>query len=157
MLEMKSIYAALALGLGSLALGACSQETAETEEAAPPLSATEGRMFLPAVEGNPAAIYFELTNDSDRAIAVRKAEVAGTERAEMHDYMEFDEKIMTQIDMVTLDPGETLSFEPGAKHVMAYEVSPDLKPESVTSVTLTMAGGSTMSFDVDVLPADAER
>ena len=154
---MKSIYAAVALGLGALALGACSQDATEAEEAVAPLSVTEGRLFLPAVEGNPAAIYFNLTNDSDRAIAVRKAEVEGAARAEMHDYLDVDESVMSMVDSVTLEPGETLSFEPGAKHVMAFEVSPDLKPESVTSVTLTMLGGDTMSFDVDVLPADAER
>ena len=154
---MKSIYAAVALGLGTLALGECSQDAAETEEAAAPLSVTEGRLFLPAVEGNPAAVYFKLTNDSDRAIGVRAAEVEGAGRTEMHDFLDVDESVMSMVDTVTLDPGETLSFEPRGKHVMAFEVSPDLKPDSKTSVTLTMLGGSTMSFDVDVLPADAER
>ena len=154
---MKSIYAAVALGFGTLALGACSQETTEAEEVVAPLSVTEGRLFLPAVEGNPAAVYFTITNDSDRAVAVRKAEVDGAERTEMHDFMEVDNSVMSMVDSVTLDPGETLSFEPGAKHLMAFDISPDLKPESVTSVTLTMLGGDTMSFDVDVLPANAER
>ena len=71
--------------------------------------------------------------------------------------MEYDDTEMGSIGMVTIEPGDTVAFEPGKKHVMAFDVSPDLKPESVTSVTLTMAGGDTMSFDVDVLPADAER
>jgi len=154
---MKSIYAAVALGLGTVVLGGCSEEPAETKEAASPLSATDGKLFLPAVEGNPAAVYFNLKNDSDRAIAVRRADVDGAARAELHDYMEYDDTEMGSIGMVTIEPGDTVAFEPGKKHVMAFDVSPDLKPESVTSVTLTMAGGDTMSFDVDVLPADAER
>ncbi len=154
---MKSIYAAIALGLGTVVLAGCSQEEQKTEEAASPLSATEGKLYLPAVEGNPGAVYFKLKNDSDRAIAVRRADVEGAARAELHDYMEYDKTEMGSIGMVTVEPGQTVSFEPGGKHVMAFDLSPDLKPESVTSVTLTMAGGTTMSFDVDVLPADAER
>ena len=81
----------------------------------------------------------------------------GAGSAELHDYMEYDDTEMGSIGVVTVQPGETVSFEPGGKHVMAFDLSPDLKPESVTSVTLTMAGGKTMAFDVDVLPADAER
>ena len=65
---MRSVYAAVALGLGTLALGACSQEATETEEAAAPLTATEGKLYLPAVEGNPAAVYFELENTGDLAL-----------------------------------------------------------------------------------------
>lgn len=156
---MKSIYAAVALGLGTVVLGGCTDQPAETQEQedASPLSATDGKMYLPAVEGNPAAIYFNLKNDSDRAIAVRRVDVEGAARAELHDYMEYDDTEMGSIGMVTIEPGETVAFEPGKKHVMAFDLSPDLKPESVTAVTLTMAGGKTMSFDVDVLPASAER
>ena len=156
---MKSIYAAVALGLGTVVLGGCTDQPAETQEQqdASPLSATDGKMYLSAVEGNPAAIYFNLKNDSDRAIAVRRVDVEGAARAELHDYMEYDDTEMGSIGMVTIEPGETVAFEPGKKHVMAFDLSPDLKPESVTAVTLTMAGGKTMSFDVDVLPASAER
>lgn len=155
---MKSIYAAVALSLSGLALSGCFQNAeVEGEEEVAPIAASEGRMFLPAVEGNPAAVYFNLENTSDRAISVRRADVEGAASAELHDYMEYDDTEMGSIGIVTVQPGETVSFEPGGKHVMAFEVSPDLQPESVTSVTLTMAGGKTMSFDVDVLPADAER
>ena len=154
---MKSIYAAIALGLSGLAIAACSEAPVEEAAETPPIAASEGRLFLPAVEGNPGAVYFELENTSERAISVRRADVEGAARAELHDYMEYDDTEMGSIGVVTIGAGETVSFEPGAKHVMAYEISPDLQPESVTSVTLTMAGGKTMSFDVDVLPADAER
>ena len=154
---MKSIYLACALGLGAVALAGCDQNPAEEEVAAAPLTASEGKLFLPAVSGNPGAVYFKLENPGDRAISVRKAEVEGAGSAELHDYMEYDDTEMGSIGVVTVQPGETVSFEPGGKHVMAFDLSPDLKTESVTSVTLTMAGGKTMSFDVDVLPADAER
>ena len=77
---MKSFLPSVALVMGTIALGACSEEPAETEEAAAPLTASEGRLFLPAVEGNPGAVYFDLANTGDRAISVRRADVEGRAR-----------------------------------------------------------------------------
>ena len=157
---MKPIYAAIALGLAGTVLGACSQDAAETENAetaAAPIAATNARLFLPAVAGNPVAVYFDLENTSDRAISVRRADVEGAASAELHDYMEYDDTEMGSIGVVTLQPGETVSFEPGEKHVMAFELDPSLEAGGKTKVTLTMAGGKTMDFEADILPADAER
>ena len=154
---MRSVYAAVALGLGTLALGACSQEATETEEAAAPLTATEGKLYLPAVEGNPAAVEFELENTGDRAISVRRADVEGAGSAELHDYMEYDDTEMGSIGQVTVQPGETASFEPGEQHVMAFDLDPSLEAGGTTTVTLTMVGGKTMEFEAEILPADAER
>lgn len=153
---MKSIYAAAALGLCTVALGACSQE-AETEEAASPLTASEAKLYLPAVEGNPGVVYFDLTNNSDRAISVRRADVEGAASAELHDYMEYDDTEMGSIGQVTVEPGDTASFEPGEQHVMAFELDPSVVAGGKAKVTLTMVGGSTMEFEADVLAADAER
>ena len=154
---MKTISAAIALGLAGLAMGACSETPAETEEAAAPLSVTNAQMFLPAVEGNPGVVYFDLKNDSDRAISVRRADVEGAARAELHDYMEYDDSEMGSIGQVTVQPGETESFEPGEQHVMVYEIDPSLQAGGKATVTLTMVGGKTMDFEADIMPADAER
>ena len=61
------------------------------------------------------------------------------------------------IGIVTVQPGETTSFTPGDLHVMAFELDPTLEAGNTTKVTLTMAGGSTMEFDAEIMPADAER
>ncbi|GAB5347569.1 copper chaperone PCu(A)C [Alteriqipengyuania sp. 357] len=154
---MKSIYAAIALGLGTIAVAGCSEAPAETEEPAAPLAASNAQLFLPAVEGNPGVVYFDLANDSDRAISVRRADVEGSARAELHDYMEYDDSEMGSIGQVTVQPGETASFEPGEQHVMVYELDPSLQAGGKARVTLTMVGGKTMDFDADIMPADAER
>lgn len=154
---MKSFYAAAALAIGSVALAACSEAPAETEEAEAPLAATDAQLFLPAVEGNPGVVYFDLANTSDRAISVRRADVEGAASAELHDYMEYDDTEMGSIGIVTVQPGETTSFTPGELHVMAFELDPSLEAGGSTTVTLTMAGGSTMEFEAQILAADAER
>lgn len=154
---MKSIYAAVALGLGGLALGACAEEAVETEEAAVPLAASDAQLFLPAVEGNPGALYFTLENSGDRPIVVRRADVEGAASAELHDYTDYDPNEMGAIGQVSVPAGGTAVFEPGGQHVMAFELDPAIEAGGTTKVTLTMVGGKTMEFEADILPADAER
>ena len=155
---MKSVLTAAAL---SLALAACSQ----SDEAATPadenptgLVVTNARLLLPPVAGNPAAVYFDLKNDGTRAIAVRRADIADAKSTSMHDMMEYNRE-MTMADMgpLTVPLGETIKFEPGGKHVMAFDLSPELKAGGKTELTLTVAGGDKASFEVPVQAAGAER
>ena len=155
---MKTVLAAMAL---SLALSACSQ----SDEAAIPadenptgLVITNARLMLPPVAGNPAAVYFDLKNEGTRAIAVRRADVADAKSAALHDMMEYN-RAMTMADMgpLAVPQGQTIKFEPGGKHVMAYDLSPELKPGGKTELTLTVAGGDKVSVEVPVQAAGAER
>lgn len=155
---MKAIFAAAAL---SLALAACSQpdETAKQADENPTgLVVSNARLMLPPVAGNPAAVYFDLKNEGTRAVAVRRADVEGAKSASMHDMMEYNRE-MTMADMgpTTIKQGETLKFEPGGKHVMAFDLSPELKAGGKTEMTLTIAGGDKVSVPVTIEAAGAER
>lgn len=154
---MKSIYLACALGLGAVTLAGCDQKPAEEEVAAAPLTASEGKLFLPAVSGNPGAVYFKLENPGDRAISVRKAEVEGAGSAELHDYMEYDDTEMGSIGVVTVQPGETVSFEPGGKHVMAFDLEEGFGAGDTTKVTLIAAGSRRHSFEATAQAAGDDR
>jgi copper(I)-binding protein len=158
---MKSLIAAAALVAGTLSLAACS----DTEEAAPEadanptgLTISNARLMLPPVAGNPAAIYFDLKNEGTRAVAVRRADVADAKSASMHDMMEYDRE-MTMADMgpMTIQQGETVKFEPGGKHVMVFDLSPEVTAGGTTELTLTVAGGDKVSFPVQVQAAGTER
>ena len=155
---MKTLLTAVAL---SLALAACSQ----SDEAAKPadenptgLVVSNARLLLPPVAGNPAAVYFDLKNGGTRAIAVRRADIADAKSTSMHDMMEYNRE-MTMADMGPLNvpQGQTIKFEPGGKHVMAFDLSPELKAGGKTELTLTIAGGDKASFEVPVEAASAER
>ena len=155
---MKTVLTAVAL---SLTLAACSQ----SDEAATPadenptgLVVSNARLLLPPVAGNPAAVYFDLKNEGTRAVAVRRADIADAKTASMHDMMEYNRE-MTMADMgpTTVKQGETLKFEPGGKHVMAFDLSPELKAGGKTEMTLTIAGGDKVSVEVPVQAAGAER
>lgn len=158
--HMRTLFAA-ALAAGSLTLAACSgaePEAPAAEENPTGLAVSNARLILPAVTGNPAAVYFDLRNDGARTVAVRSADIADAKSASMHDMMEYNRE-MTMADMGPLNvpKGETIKFEPGGKHVMAFELSPDLKAGAKTELTLTIAGGDKASFEVPVEAANAAR
>ncbi len=161
MIKSNKLVAALLLS-SSLALAGCggSEAPAEQESAAgvPGLTVTDGRMVLNAVEGNPAAVYFKLDYEGDRGLSLRKAEVEGAESAMMHEYAENQgRREMMEALPIVIHKGTKLSFEPGGKHVMVMGLSPDLKAGGTTNVTLTVIGGGTLTFPVDIVAAGDDR
>lgn len=160
---IKQLRVALTLAVGSVALAACSDNAPDQIEAEVPegiagLEITNARMMLPPVSGNPAAVYFDLAYGGEKNIAIRRADVAGAERAELHDMMEYNfEMTMGEMPPLMMEPGDEVSFEPGGKHVMAFNLSPDLAAGGTTEVTLTIAGGDKHSFEVPIQAAGDER
>lgn len=160
-MNAKPICAAVLL-VSSFALQACgggADKAAPPEvEGVPGLSVNNGRMVLAPVAGNPAAVYFDLAYDGDRGLTIRRADVAGAQSALLHDYGEYDFKVqMMEALPIGIKKGDKLSFEPGKRHVMVFEVSPELKPGGTTEVTLTVSGGDKHSFPVTIKAAGDER
>lgn len=155
---MKTVLGVISL---SLALAGCSQSdqaVTSVDENPTGLVVTNARLLLPPVAGNPAAVYFDLKNEGKRAVAVRRADIADAKSTSMHDMMEYNRE-MTMADMgpLTVREGQTVSFVPGGKHVMAMDLSPELRAGSKTEMTLTIAGGDKVSVEVPVEAAGAER
>lgn len=154
---MTSRLQALAAAIAFVSLGAagCGQEsTPASQSAGNGIEVANARMVLNAVSGNPAAIYFSLTNNTERAITVRGASVADAESAMLHNYQEWDGKmVMGEMAPLALQPGATSTFEPGGQHVMVMGVSPQLRAGGTTQVTLNLLGGGKHSFPVGILPA----
>ncbi|MFL0356605.1 copper chaperone PCu(A)C [Erythrobacter sp. GH1-10] len=157
--KLKAMLVAAALG-SSMAMAACSSEPeapAEVEGVIPGMSVENARMVLNAVEGNPAAVYFDLKYEGDRGLTIRKAEVAQAGSTTMHDYGEYDFKVqMMEALPVAITKGSEVNFKPGGLHVMAFEPSPELQPGGKAEVTLTVSGGQTHSFEADILAAGDE-
>lgn len=156
------IPAILLAGAAGLALAACGSQEEPAPESDPDMmpgvSVENARLLLPAVSGNPAAVYFDLKYDGDRAAVVRKAEVAGAEDTMMHE-MRDNNGVMEMQDLtqVPLQKGETVTFEPGGKHVMASGLGEDVAPGTTVEVTLTFVGGDKASFPAEVRAAGDER
>ena len=159
----KPICAAILLAGATLGLAACGGGNDEAAAAAdadtiPGIEITNARLMLPPVEGNPAAIYFDLANNGERNIAFRNAEVEKAGRAEIHDMMEYNfEMTMGEAPPVMVETGGTVAFEPGGKHVMAFELVEGFKEGDTTKVTLIAAGNKRHSFEATAQAAGDDR
>ncbi len=157
---MSMKYAATALIAGSLALAACTSEPEHVEEpdGVPGLSVSNARMMLAPVSGNPAAVYFDVDYQADRGLSISRAHVEGAESATLHAYGEWEGKMqMAEAMPIAMTKGDTIKFEPGGLHVMAFEVAPEIEPGDTVEVTITVSGGDKHSFDAEVRAAGDER
>ena len=154
-------FAPLALGLATVALAGCSGGAEETtapavDEVA--LEVSDARLMLPAVEGRPGAIYFEVANTGERNYAIRRADVEGAGSAELHGSMEMDgQMMMDSVGQVLVESGGTQSFQPGGFHVMVFDLDPSVQAGTSTDMTLTVVGGKKKTFPVEVRAAGDER
>ncbi|KPP86382.1 hypothetical protein SAMN04515621_0684 [Erythrobacter sp. HL-111] len=154
---------ALMLLAATLPLAACEGEADDPAETAPQgtvagIEISDARLVLAPVEGNPAAVYFDLAYDGEKGITIRDARVEGAGDADVHDVMEYDGRMqMNTADPIPLTKGTEVAFEPGGKHVMVFEPSEAIAPGSTARVTLVFAGGATHEFDAEVRAAGEER
>lgn len=137
--------ALLALG-AALALAGCQQQAQKpadpSPEAKPGLALSDGRLILPVVAGRPGAAYFALNNGGTATTTVAAVHIEGAEKAEMHETMGGS---MAPLASLEVKPGETVRFEPGGKHVMAFGLKPDLTAGGTAEITLTFADGDKLS------------
>ncbi len=144
-----------AIAIALLTLSACKQETAPTApaavEAKPGITLSEGRMALPAVKGNPGAAYFTIANkNASGNTAIAAVAVTGAGRAEMH---QTKDGVMGKVDVLELEGGNTLKFEPGGLHVMAFDLDGSLAVGGTSELTVTFADGDKASLPLKVEPA----
>jgi copper(I)-binding protein len=149
----KSIWPALALAIAALGPAACGGSDAPVEADAAPagIAVTNAQLMLPAVAGNPGAVYFDVANTSDRNMVIRAVSVAGAGSAAMHTAN------MDEMAQVMVPPGETVKFEPGKQHVMAMDLADTVTAGGKADVTVTFVGGDEIKVAADVHAAGDAR
>ena len=160
---MKSaILGSAALALATFALAGCGgNEAAESEASdasADGISITDARLILPAVAGNPGAVYFTVANDGERDKFIRAASVEGAQSAVLHQMGTWNNQpSMDEVFQVPVKAKAELKFEPGGLHVMANGLPETLTAGSQAQVTVTFVGGKTATFPAEVRAAGDER
>lgn len=151
------ILAGVAFGIAGMALSGCGGGASDTEQAAAPegfpgITVSDGRLVLPAVKGNPGAVYFNIDYSGNDIAVIRAASVKGSKSAQLHQTAKgaHGESQMQEVLSIKLEKGKTLKFEPGGDHVMAMDLDDTLKPGGNTEVTLTFLGGDKVSFPAKV-------
>lgn len=116
-------------------------------DAKPGLAASEGKLLLPPVSGRPAAAYFTLVNGGDKPVTLAAVSVASAERAEMHETVL---GAMQALSSLEVQPGETVSFTRGGKHVMIFGLAPPVTAGGSVEMTLTFTDGDKLSVPLKV-------
>jgi copper(I)-binding protein len=123
-----------------LALSACGGGgTAPTPQAA-------ATVRLAAVPGRPASGYFELRIDGDPG-ALTSVSSRQARRIEMHETMSAGNMTsMRPLDRIAVHAGDRLTFAPGGRHLMLYDIDPAIRPGSRITLVLHFERGPPRSL-----------
>lgn len=136
------------VGIVAFALvSACAQAPAE-------LKADGAWVRLPAVRENPGAAYFTLHGGSESAVLLQVSAKFAV-RTELHESMKSHEGMMSMapIKDVAVPARGEVKFAPGGKHVMLFDVAPDLQAGEKVPLTLSFADGKKIEVEAVVVGA----
>lgn len=138
----------------SESMPAAAVSLADGPDARPGISASEGKLILPVVAGNPGAAYFTLHNTGNSPATLAGIDVTGVGKAQMH---KTEGSKMSTVDRLDLQPGAKVSFAPGGLHVMLFDIAPSLVAGGTTEMTLTFADGDKLSMPLAISKTGAEN
>jgi hypothetical protein len=95
-------------------------------------------------------------NEGTEEQMMRAVSVQGAESAMFHETSEWNGQMdMQELLQVPVPAGESVVFEQGGKHVMAFGIEEGLEPGGEVEVTLSFVRGDKVSFPVRLLaPGD---
>lgn len=139
------------LGIVALvSLAACSPR--------PEVKAEGAWVRLPAVAGQPGAAYFTVRGgmDDDTLVAVSAPFAL---KAEMHESTTDAAGMakMQALKDVAIPAGGKVPFAPGGRHVMLFDIAPQIKPGDRVTLTLSFASGKALRVPADVTGAGTTR
>ena len=131
--------------LSALVLAACSQPKE--------LSVTDAWVRLPAVAGRPAAAYFTLHGGpTDATLIDVSTDVAI--KMEMHETRnEGGRTTMAPLASVAVPARAAVTFVPGGRHVMLFDLNPSVKRGGTMTLTFSFANGLRIQQDATVIAA----
>jgi periplasmic copper chaperone A len=143
--------------VAALALSACdkapseapkaAESTAAAPDAKPGVAIAAARLVLPAVAGNPGAVYFMLDNRTAKEVRIAAIAIDGAAKVEMH---QSTKGKMMPVDAVEVSAGTSVALEPGKLHAMVFTLDPKLKAGGNTEMTLTFADGDKVSVPLSI-------
>ncbi len=143
----------------SLSLAACgsSDKPPRLENSKAGVEITDARLVLPIVSGGAGAAYFTVNNGTESPISIMTVEVAASTMAMMHETLDTGgHSGMQMLGKVDVPAHQSVAFAPGGKHVMVTGMSPQLKVNTVSYLTLTYADGDKSRTELPVVsPAAA--
>ncbi|AQR75807.1 hypothetical protein BXU08_09770 [Sphingomonas sp. LM7] len=108
---------------------------------------------LPAVTGRPGAAYFTLHGGATADTLLAAATPAAL-RAELHETVTTQGvKAMRPTSDVAVPAGGTVAFEPGGRHVMLFDLGPNVKSGTRVPLALAFASGKRLEIQATIVGA----
>lgn len=117
------------------------------------LGADKAWVRLPAVAGRPGAAYFTIRGgaQADTLLAVSTPAAL---RSELHETMDHQgTKSMHPAGDIAVPANGTVEFAPGGKHVMLFDVGPNVKAGGRIPLALAFASGKKLELQAQVVGA----
>ncbi|HEV7289714.1 copper chaperone PCu(A)C [Sphingomonas sp.] len=112
---------------------------------------------LPAVSSRPGAAYFTIKGGADATSLLGVSSPAAV-RTELHEMKhEGGMMTMTPLKDVAIPAGSTVKFEPGGKHVMLYDISPEVRAGGKIPLRLAFANGKTIEVEAELRAPGQEK
>ena len=108
---------------------------------------------LAAAPGRPAGGYFAIRGGAtDQTLVTVSTPAAG--RVELHETMKHGNAMtMAPVGQVTVPAGASVTFVPGGKHLMLFDVAPAIAKGAKFPLTFTFADGHTLTVDAQAIAA----
>lgn len=117
------------------------------------LGASDAWVRLPAVAGRPGAAYFTL-HGGDKADTLLAVSTPAALRAELHETMDHQgTKSMRPAGDVAVPAKGRVEFAPGGRHVMLFDLGPNVRPGTRIPLALAFAGGKRIEVQAEVVGA----
>lgn len=118
------------------------------------LTVQDAWVRLPAVQGRPAAAYFDIRTGAE-AKTLLAVKTPAAIRSELHESMKGSGGVMSMkaLPQLAIPASSSVAFAPGGKHVMLYDLSPMLKAGDTTRLTLSFADGTSVDTEAKVIAA----
>ncbi len=133
---------------GSSSSASTSESASQSSNSQQPLTITEA--WSKAADGGMTAVFGKVSNTSDQKVTITGVTTTISDTAELHT-TELDSSTgqsqMKKVDSLSIDPGQTLTLEPGKDHVMIMDLQCSLKAGANVSVTLTTDSGQESNFE----------
>ena len=142
-----------------LDLSACGQAAQNDHNAAGTntASAPAGPIVrLPAVPGRPAAGYFEhrVTGDRGALLSVSSPQAG---RIELHETMTHGNMTsMRPIERLAVRDGELLSFRPGGRHLMLFDIARNIPAGGRINLILHFERGEPVTISATLVPTGGD-
>ncbi len=117
----------------------------------PELQITDLQVMRPLPGQTVSAGYFNLTNPTTELVTLLSVESAQASRVELHETMNMNGMMhMHAVQSVHIEPGQSLAFSRGGKHLMVFDLDNAALEAGVVELTFHFANGQRLTAQAEL-------